>query len=73
MYDVYGTFTRAGSLTPSMVTLPLASMVIVIVSPTALEVVIVMTPSARSELVANSVPRRAKSQMRSCLFIVLLI
>ena len=55
---------------PSIVTEPLASILSWIVSPTGWEVVMVMTPSARSELVASRVPRRTKSQMRSCLLIV---
>ena len=38
--------------------------------PYPLEVVMVMTPSARREVEVRSVPRRTKSQMRSCLLIV---
>lgn len=48
-------------MTPSMVTLPLASILSLTVSPTALDAVMVMTPWARRVVDARSVPRMAKS------------
>ena len=52
-----------------MVTLPFALIYSSILSPTLLEVVIVMTPWAGRVVEVRSVPRRTKSQMRSCLLI----